>query len=89
MTQSTAGVELHFCSSGVAHGDIVIGCDGIHSKVREALLGPEKPQFTGNVAWRGVVPAARLKGVDVRPVVISWMAPHSHASPISCGAASC
>ncbi|HXQ13498.1 MAG TPA: FAD-dependent monooxygenase [Caulobacteraceae bacterium] len=79
VAQSADGVAVRFNDGGVERGDVLIGCDGIHSKVREALLGPEKPQFTGSVAWRGVVPAARLKGVDVRPVVTSWMAPHSHA----------
>jgi len=79
VAQSAAGVAAHFRGGGVAHGDVLIGCDGIHSKVKESLLGPEKPTFTGNVAWRGVVPAGQLKGVDVRPVVTSWMAPRSHA----------
>lgn len=79
VAQSAGGTALRFRNGDSAHGDVVIGCDGIHSKIREALLGPERPVFTGNVAWRGVVPAARLNGVDVRPVVTSWMAPHSHA----------
>jgi salicylate hydroxylase len=76
--QTKAGVELRFADGTTETGDLLIGADGIHSKIREALLGPEKPEFTGNVAWRGVVPAARLKGVDLRPVATSWMAPKSH-----------
>ncbi|HEX7776194.1 MAG TPA: FAD-dependent monooxygenase, partial [Parvibaculum sp.] len=77
--QTAEGAILHFSDGTAESCDVVVGCDGIHSKIREVLLGPEKPEFTGNVAWRGVVPAARLKGVDLRPVVTSWMAPHSHA----------
>ena len=79
VSQTSDGVEACFADGGSENGDVLVGGDGIHSKVRAALLGPEKPTFTGNVAWRGVVPAARLKGVDLRPVVTSWMAPHSHA----------
>jgi salicylate hydroxylase len=79
VSQTADGVQVGFADGGAEPGDVLVGGDGIHSKVRAALLGPEKPTFTGNVAWRGVVPIARLKGVDLRPVVTSWMAPHSHA----------
>ncbi len=40
--------------------DAVIGADGIHSVVRNALLGPDQPQFTGLVSYRAVVPRERL-----------------------------
>jgi salicylate hydroxylase len=40
--------------------DVVIGADGIHSAVRTALFGQEKPVFTGMVAYRAVVPRSRL-----------------------------
>jgi 2-polyprenyl-6-methoxyphenol hydroxylase-like FAD-dependent oxidoreductase len=39
---------------------VLVGADGIHSVVREALLGPEQPEFTGVVAYRAVVPSERL-----------------------------
>jgi salicylate hydroxylase len=79
VSQMAHGVDIGLCDGNRATGDALIGCDGIHSRVRHALFGPELPEFTGHVAWRGVVPAARLKGVDLRPVVTSWMAPRSHA----------
>ena len=79
VNQTDDRVELTLSDGTQVSGDIVIGCDGIHSSVRRALFGPEQPDFTGHVAWRGVVPADRLKGVDLRPVATSWMAPHSHA----------
>ena len=77
--QQDGEVELVFSDGGRARGDVAIGGDGIHSRVRAAMLGPENPQFTGHVAWRGLVPAERLHHAGVRPVVTSWMAPHSHA----------
>ncbi len=58
--------------------DILVGADGIRSVVREALFGPAAPRFTGNVAWRGLVPAARLEGADIRPVAALWMGPGAH-----------
>jgi salicylate hydroxylase len=35
---------------------ILIGADGLHSRVRAALNGPETPFFTHQVAWRAVIP---------------------------------
>ena len=36
---------------------LLIGADGLHSKVRAALNGAERPFFTGQIAWRAVIPA--------------------------------
>ncbi len=38
------------------HPDLVIGADGLHSRVRVALNGADKPFFTRQTAWRAVVP---------------------------------
>ena len=38
----------------------VIGADGIHSNVRARLFGLDRPEFTGCVAWRGLVPMEHL-----------------------------
>jgi len=40
--------------------DLVIGCDGLHSSVRASIDGPDAPRFTGNTAWRALVPAENL-----------------------------
>ncbi len=39
--------------------DLIIGADGLHSKLRPAVLGaaPAAPFFTGQVAWRALIPA--------------------------------
>jgi salicylate hydroxylase len=36
--------------------DLVIGADGIHSAVRPVLNAAQRPFFTGQVAWRCIVP---------------------------------
>ena len=46
--------------------------------VRDDLFGPEKPTFTGNVAWRGLVPADRLPQGLIHPVASAWWGPHKH-----------
>ena len=59
-------------------GTALIGADGIHSTVREQLLGPASPTFTGNVAWRALVPVERLPADLVRPVATVWWGPRRH-----------
>ena len=45
-----------FAGGGEAAADLVVGADGLHSVVR-AALGPAPPaQFTGQVAWRALIP---------------------------------
>lgn len=57
--------------------DLLIGADGIRSKVREQMLGQERPNFMGQVAWRGVIPVNDLT-VDVKPDACVWAGPGRH-----------
>lgn len=59
-------------------GDALIGADGIHSKVREGVCGIDKPRFTGNVAWRLVVPADRLPEGLIPSEATVWTGPRGH-----------
>lgn len=63
---------------GRVEGDVVVGADGIKSAVQASLHGESKPRFTGCVAWRGIIPLERLRGVDVRPVATNWLGPGAH-----------
>lgn len=54
-------VAAHFADGRVAHSDVLIGADGLHSAVREQLWGAVPPRYAGYTAWRGVVrPATPL-----------------------------
>ena len=59
-------------------GDVLIGADGIRSTVRAGLFGPGAPSFTGNVAWRALVPASRLPDGLIPPVTTVWWGPGAH-----------
>ena len=71
-------VEAQFANGRLISAGILIGADGIHSVVRHALLGAEKPRFTGCVAYRGLVPADRLTHLDLERTTQIWMGPGRH-----------
>jgi 5-methylphenazine-1-carboxylate 1-monooxygenase len=60
-TQDDGGVTAYFFDRTGAHrhtarGDVLIGADGIHSKVRETLYPNEGPaRWNGAMLWRGAV----------------------------------
>lgn len=60
LEQKGDAVEITFANGAKATADAVIGADGIKSEVRAALWGRVPARFTGNVAFRGVVPIERL-----------------------------
>lgn len=72
------GVTLDFAGGRRERADLLIGADGVHSRVREAMLGPERPRYTGRVAYRTVFPADRVRGLDLAPVRTKWWGPDRH-----------
>ena len=67
--QKASGVDLHFTNGVMIKADAVIGADGVHSLIRTQMLGPERPRFTGKVAYRTTFPASRIQGVNMAPVL--------------------
>lgn len=71
--------QVKISAGGVSReGDLLVGADGIHSKVRAELWGRTEPDFTGNVAWRALVPVERLPAGVVLPMTTAWWGPHKH-----------
>jgi 2-polyprenyl-6-methoxyphenol hydroxylase-like FAD-dependent oxidoreductase len=77
--QSNGGVDAAFADGTRAAGDVLVGADGIHSRVRDHLNGAMPARFTGNVAWRLVVPASSLAKGLVPPTACIWVGPGRHA----------
>lgn len=71
-------VEAHFENGASISVDALIGADGIHWAVRQALFGVEKPRFTGCLAHRGLVPSNRLTRLGLEPRIQIWMGPGRH-----------
>lgn len=57
LEQDDTGVDVGFSDGSTGRYDLVIGADGLYSKVREAVF-PEAPhpQYSGQGVWRAVVP---------------------------------
>ena len=71
-------VEVRFESGDSVRAAFAIGADGIHSRVRALLFGPDQPEFTGCVAWRGLVPMAKLPPHLAQMQGVNWLGPHGH-----------
>ena len=78
VAQTDTQAEIRFEDGGAAQAGYVVGADGIHSKVRESLFGRDKPQFTGTVAWRGLVPMEKLPVHLQRMEGVNWLGPEGH-----------
>jgi salicylate hydroxylase len=60
LVQDHTGVVARFANGAVATGDALIGCDGGRSVVRDKVHGSAPVAYTGQVAFRALVPAANL-----------------------------
>jgi salicylate hydroxylase len=76
--QTADQVELDLENGESIFGDALIGADGVHSTIRQALFGADKPRFSGIIAWRGLVPVAQLPRHMSRMVGVNWVGPGSH-----------
>jgi 2-polyprenyl-6-methoxyphenol hydroxylase-like FAD-dependent oxidoreductase len=52
--QDAGGVTARFDDGSTARGDLLIGCDGIHSVVRAQLVGDGPPAYAGYTAYRAI-----------------------------------
>ena len=58
--------------------DVMVAADGVHSAHRRSVFNEGSAHFTGLMAWRGVVPTARLAPELREPVGVNWVGPGGH-----------
>jgi 2-polyprenyl-6-methoxyphenol hydroxylase-like FAD-dependent oxidoreductase len=56
LDQDERGVTVRLADGRVERAAVVIGADGLRSRVRTALACGRPPRYAGITAWRGVVP---------------------------------
>jgi salicylate hydroxylase len=81
--EHVGGVAVGLQRGPVSHretGDIVVGADGLRSRVRErlGLGGVDAAPFSGRVAFRAIVPAKDLPARWLAPDVTIRLGPRAH-----------
>ena len=74
LTEREDDVLLTFANGNQVAARIVIGADGINAVVRECLLGPEKPRFSGWIGHRALLNVDKLRatGLEFEDCVKWW-----------------
>lgn len=70
--QDDHSITLHLSSGEPVYGDVLIGADGVHSAIRQHMFGVGRAQFTGIMAWRGLIPMRHLPTHLQRLVGVNW-----------------
>ncbi|WP_018989614.1 FAD-dependent monooxygenase [Aromatoleum toluclasticum] len=78
VTQDARSVTLDFEDGRRASGDALVGADGVHTRIRRALFGPDDVLFSGMVAWRALIPMDALPARFARSVAVNWVGPGGH-----------
>ena len=73
-----ASVQTQFEDGSDAWCELLIGADGIKSRVQAALFGEQSPRFTGHMVWRGLVQADDVPENLIEPAVTAWLGPARH-----------
>ena len=73
----TGGVRVQ-AGGETMTADMLVGADGVHSRVRTALIGETPARFTGQVAWRGLVAASDLPAGLIAEAATVWTSAGSH-----------
>jgi salicylate hydroxylase len=71
-------VSIYLSNQEILQADVLIGADGIKSKVQACMLGEAAAEFTGQVAWRGTVRADKLSEGLIKPNANLWVGPGKH-----------
>jgi salicylate hydroxylase len=83
VSQNEPGATLQFDDGTSESFDVVVGADGIHSRIRTALFGEEYPRFTGVVSFRSVVPTERVMHVPEIEAFTKWWGPNPHCQIVT------
>jgi salicylate hydroxylase len=67
-----------FDNGSSVEADVVIAADGIHSTLQRYVVKPRRPVFSGVLAYRGVMPSARVRGWPWPHALVNWVGEGKH-----------
>jgi salicylate hydroxylase len=73
-----ASVQLHLADGRQAHGDLLVGADGLWSRVHQQLLNDGLPRPMGHLAYRALIPQSSLPAHLRSQQVTAWLGPRLH-----------
>lgn len=71
-------VSVHTEQGGAASGDLLVGADGLWSRVRQQMLRDGAPVATGHLAYRAMVPQSSLPEHLRSNQITAWLGPQMH-----------
>ena len=71
-------VAVNTESGASFEGELLIGCDGLWSKVRSQIVGDGKPRVSGHIAYRAVIPTPKVPAHLQQKNVVLWGGPKTH-----------
>ena len=77
-TQDTGGVTLQLSAGPPVRGDLLVGADGLWSRVRSQLLDDGSPMATGHLAYRALIPQGSLPPALRSGHITAWLGPKLH-----------
>lgn len=86
LVEDSQEVHLTFADGAACDVDVLVGADGIHSVVRAAIACDDDPVFSGNSAFRALVPADLLPE-RIADTMLIWAGPDARllCYPVAAG----
>lgn len=69
---------LHLAGGDTVEGDLLLGADGIRSRLRNVVGGGGLPRYAGQLAWRGLIPSLEVRPEAVPSGATVWMGAGRH-----------
>jgi salicylate hydroxylase len=76
--QDDRSAVVTFDNGVSVEADVVVAADGIHSTLQRFVVEPRQPVFSGVVAYRGVMAAARVPGWMWPEALVNWVGQGKH-----------